>query len=178
MSESHSARKTRGPQVGILVGSDAELPVLQKALEALSDLGIGAELKVASAHGTPEDVAEYARGARDRGLRVLIAGAAGAGHLAGAVAAHTTLPVVAVPVATEPFLGLDSLLATVQMPSGVPVATVAIGGATNAGLLAAQIIGTADEEVAARLAARKSELAENVRAMNRNLVRDKPRVKP
>ncbi len=178
MSESHSARKPRGVQVGILMGSDSDLPVMQKAADALGELGIGCEVKVASAHRTPDDVAEYARGARERGLKVLIAGAGGAAHLAGVIAAYTTLPVIAVPVAIEPLRGLDSLLSMVQMPSGVPVATVAIGGATNAGLLAAQIIGTSDEEVASRLAAHKVELAEACRAKNRNLARDKPRAKP
>ena len=134
-------------------------------------------MRVSSAHRTPDDVAEYARSARERGLKAIIAGAGGAAHLAGVIAAYTTLPVIAVPVAIEPLRGLDSLLSMVQMPSGIPVATVAIGGATNAGLLAAQIIGTSDEEVAARLATHRAELAESCRQKNRNLLRDKPRAK-
>ena len=177
MSESHGSKKTRGPLVGILMGSDSDLPVMQKAADVLADLGIGCEVRVSSAHRTPDDVAEYARSARERGLKAIIAGAGGAAHLAGVIAAYTTLPVIAVPVAIEPLRGLDSLLSMVQMPSGIPVATVAIGGATNAGLLAAQSIGTSDEEVAARLATHRAELAESCRQKNRNLLRDKPRAK-
>lgn len=177
MSESHSGKRPRGPLVGILAGSDSDLPVLQESAAVLADLGIACEVKVVSAHRTPDDVAEFARGARDRGLKVLIAGAGESAQLAGFAAAYTTLPVVAVPVVVGPLLGLDSLLSTVQMPSGSPVATVAIGGGTNAGLLAAQIVGTSDDEVAGRLAALKADLAEACRATNRNLSRDKPRAR-
>lgn len=178
MSEpSGAAGKRREPIVGILMGSDSDLPILQKAADILGELGIGHEVRILSAHRTPVDTAEYARGARERGLKVIIAAAGGAAHLAGVVAAYTTLPVIAVPVAIEPLRGLDSLLSMVQMPSGIPVATVAIGGATNAGLLAAQILGTADAEIATRLDAHREELAEASRQKNRNLVRDKPRAK-
>jgi len=177
MSESHSARKPRGPQVGIVVASDSELPVMHAAADALAELGIPCEMRVASSLRTPDDVAEYARGARERGLKVLVAGAAGSAHLAGALAAHTTLPVVAVPVAKDPLRGLDALLSSVQAPPGTPVATVSIDGAADAGLLAAQIVGTSDEDVAARLASHKLDLAEACRAANRNLARDKPRAK-
>lgn len=175
MSDAQGGSKRREPLVGILMGSETDLPVMQKAADALSEFGIASEIRVSSAHRTPEDVAEFARTARDRGLRVIIAGAGGAAHLAGVIASYTTLPVIAVPVSTEPLRGIDSLLSMVQMPSGVPVATVAIGGATNAGLLAAQILGVADEEIAARLAVHRSGLAEECRQKNRNLSRDKPR---
>lgn len=175
MSDTQAGASRKEPQVGILMGSDSDLPVMQKAAEILAELGIASEVRVSSAHRTPDDVAEYARGARERGLRVIIAGAGGAAHLAGVIAAYTTLPVIAVPVAIEPLRGLDSLLSMVQMPSGIPVATVAIGGATNAGLLAAQVLGTSDPGIAARLAEHRSGLAEACRQKNRNLSRDKPR---
>lgn len=138
-------------RVGILVGSKSDLPVLEKCTKRLEDLGIDYELEVRSAHRTPEDVAEYASTARDRGLKVVICAAGMAAHLAGAVAARTNLPVIGIPVAAGPLNGFDALLATVQMPSGVPVATVAVNGAANAAVLAAQILALSDPELAERL---------------------------
>ena len=139
------------PSVGILVGSKSDLPVLEKCTARLDDLGIEYELEVRSAHRTPEDVAEYASTARDRGLKVIICAAGMAAHLAGAVAARTNLPVIGIPVAAGPLNGFDALLATVQMPSGVPVATVAVNGAANAAVLAAQILALSDPQLASRL---------------------------
>ena len=138
-------------RVGILVGSKSDLPVLEKCTKRLEDLGIDYELEVRSAHRTPEDVAEYASTARDRGLKVVICAAGMAAHLAGAVAARTNLPVIGIPVAAGPLNGFDALLATVQMPSGVPVATVAVNGAANAAVLAAQILALSDPDLAERL---------------------------
>ena len=138
-------------RVGILVGSKSDLPVLEKCTKRLEDLGIDYELEVRSAHRTPEDVAEYASTARDRGLKVIVCAAGMAAHLAGAVAARTNLPVIGIPVAAGPLNGFDALLATVQMPSGVPVATVAVNGAANAAVLAAQILALSDPELAERL---------------------------
>jgi 5-(carboxyamino)imidazole ribonucleotide mutase len=157
------------PQVGILMGSDSDWPTMKAAVEALNEFGIESEARVMSAHRTPDDVAEYARTAHTRGLRVLIAGAGGAAHLAGVVAAFTPLPVIAVPIETKSLGGLDSLLAMVQMPSGVPVATVAIGGARNAGILAAQILGSGDRELQRRILKFKAQLAEESRARNQKL---------
>lgn len=127
--------------VAIVMGSDSDLPVMKQAAEALDKFEIGYEMKVLSAHRTPVEATKYATEARSRGVRVIIAGAGGAAHLAGAMAANTELPVIGVPISIPPLNGQDSLLATVQMPRGVPVATVAIGNAWNAGLLAAQILG-------------------------------------
>ena len=157
------------PLVGILMGSDSDWPTMKAAVEALNEFGIGFEARVMSAHRTPDDVAEYARSAHTRGLRVIIAGAGGAAHLAGVVASFTPLPVIAVPIKSESLGGLDSLLATVQMPAGVPVATVAIGGARNAGILAAQILGSGDPKLQAALLKFKSRLADECRAKNQNL---------
>jgi phosphoribosylaminoimidazole carboxylase PurE protein len=139
------------PSVGILVGSRSDLPVLEKCTARLDDLGVEYELEVRSAHRTPEDVAEYASTARDRGLKIIICAAGMAAHLAGAVAARTNLPVIGIPVAAGPLNGFDALLATVQMPSGVPVATVAVNGAANAAVLAAQILALSDPRLAERL---------------------------
>ncbi len=139
------------PSVGILVGSKSDLPVMEKCTARLDDLGVDYELEVRSAHRTPEDVAEYASTARDRGLKVIICAAGMAAHLAGAVAARTSLPVIGIPVAAGPLNGFDALLATVQMPSGVPVATVAVNGAANAAVLAAQILALSDPRLAERL---------------------------
>ncbi|WP_028314869.1 phosphoribosylamine--glycine ligase [Desulfatibacillum aliphaticivorans] len=152
------------PLVSILMGSDSDLKVMQGATEMLTKLRIPYEMTVASAHRTPERAAEIARTARDRGIKVIIAGAGAAAHLAGALAAQTTLPVIGVPIDATPLAGFDALLATVQMPPGIPVATVAVGkmGAKNAGVLAAQIIGVGDETVAKRLAAFKEKMAEEV----------------
>jgi len=145
------------PQVGILMGSESDRPRMEGAQQVLEELGVPSEVHVMSAHRTPDKVAAYAEGAAGRGIKVLIAGAGMAAHLAGAVAARTVLPVIGVPLDGSPLLGLDALLATVQMPPGVPVATVAVGkaGAKNAGFLAAQIIALGDETLAARLRERR-----------------------
>ena len=139
------------PRVGILVGSQNDMPVLEKCTQRLEDLGIEYEMEVRSAHRDPEGVSEYAGTARERGLGVLICAAGMAAHLAGAVAARTTLPVIGIPVAAGPLNGFDALLSTVQMPTGVPVATVAVNGAGNAAILAAQILALSDDELAQRL---------------------------
>jgi 5-(carboxyamino)imidazole ribonucleotide mutase len=139
-------------EVGIIVGSKSDLPVMQKCVDILDELGVESELRVLSAHRTPAQLGEWARGARERGLKVIVAGAGMAAHLPGAAAAWSTLPVIGVPLASGHLNGLDSLLAIVQMPPGVPVATVAVGeaGAKNAAYLAAQIIGLTRPEVAAK----------------------------
>ena len=139
------------PSVGILVGSESDLPVLEKCTARLMSLGIDFELEVLSAHRDPEGVAEYVASAPGRGIKVFICAAGMAAHLAGAVAARTNLPVIGIPVASGSLSGFDALLSTVQMPSGVPVATVAVNGAANAAVLAAQILALSDPELAARL---------------------------
>ncbi|MFL6031482.1 MAG: 5-(carboxyamino)imidazole ribonucleotide mutase [Rubrobacteraceae bacterium] len=139
------------PSVGILVGSKSDLPILEKCTNRLEDLGIDYELEVRSAHRNPEAVAEYVTSAPERGIKVFICAAGMAAHLAGAVAARTNLPVIGIPIAAGTLGGFDALLATVQMPSGVPVATVAVNGAANAAVLAAQILALSDTELAQRL---------------------------
>lgn len=155
--------------VGIVMGSDSDLPVMRAAAEVCRQFGIGHEVRIVSAHRTPDDMAAYGRGAHTRGLRVIIAGAGGAAHLPGMLAAHTPLPVIGVPIPTEHLRGFDSLLSIVQMPAGVPVATVAIGNARNAGLLAVQIIASDDPALLARVVDYKSQLAETSRAKNQAL---------
>ncbi|HRC84825.1 MAG TPA: 5-(carboxyamino)imidazole ribonucleotide mutase [Thermoanaerobaculia bacterium] len=152
------------PRVGILMGSDSDWPVLEDAYRTLESFGVGAEVRVLSAHRRPEEVAQYARSAAARGLSVLIAAAGGAAHLPGVVAALTHLPVIGIPVQSKDLGGLDSLLSIVQMPSGVPVATMGINRAANAALFALQILATADPRLAERLLAYKVELAEKGRA--------------
>ena len=142
-----------GPLVGVVGGSRSDFPVLEDAVSVLRDLGVAAELKVVSAHRTPDHLFRYAEAAAGRGIRVIVAGAGGAAHLPGMLAAKTTLPVIGVPIPTTHLGGLDSLLSIVQMPRGIPVATVAIGNGTNAGLLAAAILALADPELADRLTA-------------------------
>jgi 5-(carboxyamino)imidazole ribonucleotide mutase len=161
-ASANAAATTAAARVVIVVGSANDLPQVQPASDVLTQLGVAHELRVLSAHRAPEKVAELAKSARERGVRVLIGCAGAAAHLAGALAAHSSLPVIGLPLAVPPLNGLESLLATVQMPSGVPVATVAIGGAENAALLAAQILGTSDDALAARLDARKRELQRKV----------------
>ena len=139
------------PSVGILVGSKSDLPVMEKCTNRFDDLGIDYELEVRSAHRNPEAVAEYVTSAPERGIKVFICAAGMAAHLAGAVAARTNLPVIGIPIAAGTLGGFDALLATVQMPSGVPVATVAVNGAANAAVLAAQILALSDSELAQRL---------------------------
>jgi 5-(carboxyamino)imidazole ribonucleotide mutase len=157
--------------VGILMGSDSDWPTMKLAADALTEFGVGCDVHVMSAHRTPDDVANYARTAHERGLRVIIAGAGGAAHLAGVIAAVTPLPVIAVPIETKALGGLDSLLSMVQMPSGVPVATVAIGGARNAGILAVQILATGDAGLLEKVQQFKLKLAEDARAKDRKLAR-------
>jgi 5-(carboxyamino)imidazole ribonucleotide mutase len=142
-----------GPLVGVVGGSRSDFPVLEEAVKVLSELDVVAELRVVSAHRTPDLLAKYAEDAAGRGIRVIVAGAGGAAHLPGMLAAKTTLPVIGVPIPTQHLGGLDSLLSIVQMPRGIPVATVAIGNATNAGLLAAAILALSDTALADRLAA-------------------------
>ena len=141
------------PRVGVVGGSRSDFPVLEAAVTVLDELGVPSELRVVSAHRTPDHLFRYAETAAQRGIRVLIAGAGGAAHLPGMLAAKTILPVIGVPIPTKQLGGLDSLLSIVQMPRGIPVATVAIGNATNAGLLAAAILAGSDEELGQRLAA-------------------------
>jgi 5-(carboxyamino)imidazole ribonucleotide mutase len=159
------------PLVSIVMGSDSDLEIMREAGKALDDFGIAYEMDVTSAHRSPERTAEYARGAAERGIRVIIAGAGGAAHLAGVIAAHTSLPVIGVPIPSTSLNGLDSLLATVQMPAGIPVATVAIGkpGATNAGILAAQILALSDAGMAKKMTAHKEKLAKGVEEKSKKL---------
>jgi 5-(carboxyamino)imidazole ribonucleotide mutase len=157
------------PAIGILMGSDSDWPVMEEAAKICDQFGVACEARVISAHRRPEDCAEYARSARQRGLKVLIGGAGGAAHLAGVLAAHTTLPVVAVPIPTGLSGGLDSLLSMVQMPPGVPVATVGVGRAGNAALLALQMLALSDAGLAEKLAAYKRELAQKGEAADRKV---------
>ncbi|MGA2858525.1 MAG: 5-(carboxyamino)imidazole ribonucleotide mutase [Candidatus Sulfotelmatobacter sp.] len=159
------------PLVSIVMGSDSDLEIMREAGKALDDFGIAYEIDVTSAHRSPERTAEFARRAAGRGIRVIIAGAGGAAHLAGVIAAHTTLPVIGVPIPSTSLNGMDSLLSTVQMPAGIPVATVAIGkpGATNAGILAAQMIGLADASVAKKLEKHKEKLVRGVEEKSKKL---------
>jgi 5-(carboxyamino)imidazole ribonucleotide mutase len=159
----------RGPLVGIAMGSASDLPTLQPAAEILHRFGVQHEVRVLSAHRTPDAMAAYAREAVGRGIKVLIAGAGGAAHLPGMLAASTPLPVIGVPVATTTLNGLDALLSIVQMPRGVPVATVAIGGGANAGLLAVQILATCDPALLEQLVAYKAELAATARQQDADL---------
>ena len=158
------------PRVAVMMGSDSDLPTMDEAVKVLTEYGVGAEVRILSAHRSPDDTAKFAKKAREKGFSVIIAGAGGAAHLAGVVASHTTLPVIGVPMETKELKGIDSLLSTVQMPSGVPVATVAIGktGARNAGILALQILGVADKAVAKKLENLKRSLVENVRNKDRS----------
>jgi len=161
--------KNTNPLVGIIMGSDSDWPTMKLAAEVCAEFGVPYEAKVVSAHRTPMDMAKYARTAHKRGLRVIIAGAGGAAHLPGMVASHTPLPVIGVPVESKALKGLDSLLSIVQMPTGVPVATVAIGNGRNAGLLAVKILATSDEKLRASLLKFKARMAVESRAKNRKL---------
>jgi 5-(carboxyamino)imidazole ribonucleotide mutase len=145
------------PLVGVVMGSDSDWPVMEAAVTALDELGVACEVDVVSAHRMPEEMLEYGRSAEERGLRVLVAGAGGAAHLPGMLASVTSLPVIGVPVPLRYLDGLDSLLSIVQMPAGVPVATVSVGGARNAGLLAARILGAGEGPEAERLRAAMGE---------------------
>ena len=157
------------PLVGVIMGSDSDLPVLQGAVDVLAEFGVPHEVRIVSAHRTPDVMFDYARAAAGRGLRVIIAGAGGAAHLPGMTASLTALPVIGVPVPLRLLDGLDSLLSIVQMPAGVPVATVAIGNARNAGLLAVRILGTFDEELRMRMEAFQDDLADIVREKDERL---------
>jgi 5-(carboxyamino)imidazole ribonucleotide mutase len=157
------------PLVGVVMGSDSDFSVMADAVAVLNDFGVPHEVQVVSAHRTPEKMIEYGRSARERGLKVIIAGAGGAAHLPGMIAAVTTLPVVGVPVPLARLDGLDSLLSIVQMPAGIPVATVSIGGATNAGLLAVGILSTYDETLAGRLGDYRERLTSIVEQKNQDL---------
>jgi 5-(carboxyamino)imidazole ribonucleotide mutase len=152
------------PVVGVIMGSDSDYEVMTAAVDALVEFDVPHEVRVVSAHRTPLGMAEYAQAAAGRGLRVIIAGAGGAAHLPGMVASMTTLPVIGVPVPLKYLDGMDSLLSIVQMPAGVPVATVSIGGARNAGLLAVRILAAGDAELSARMAGFQASLAETAQA--------------
>ena len=162
---------TKQPKVGILVGSDSDLEVMREAEKRLDTFGIAHETHIMSAHRTPEIAAKYGASAEQRGLQVIICGAGAAAHLAGAIAANTTLPVIGIPIDSSSLKGMDALLATVQMPAGIPVATMAIGkgGAANAGIFAAQIVGRKDTEIAAKLVQFKKEMASGVEDRDRKL---------
>ena len=157
------------PLVGIIMGSDSDMPTMQEAIEILREFDISFEVQVVSAHRTPADMADYATSAHERGLKVIIAGAGGAAHLPGMVAAYTPLPVIGVPVKSSTLNGLDSLLSIVQMPHGVPVATVAIGKAGNAGLLAVKILATANADLLQKMLDYKANMAELSRRKNETL---------
>ena len=160
------AEDTERPIVGVIMGSDSDLPVMQAAADALQEFDVPHEIRIISAHRTPEEMISYGKESAGRGLKVIIAGAGGAAHLPGMVASVTALPVIGVPVGITKLQGLDALLSTVQMPPGVPVATVSIGkpGATNAGVLAAQILAVGDPAIAEKIVAYKKKLAEKVEA--------------
>ncbi|MFO1478091.1 MAG: 5-(carboxyamino)imidazole ribonucleotide mutase [Verrucomicrobiota bacterium] len=162
-------KKENVPLVGIIMGSDSDWPVMEAAYRVCCEFNIACEVRVVSAHRRPDEMARYARSAHRRGLRVIIAGAGGAAHLPGMVASHTPLPVIGVPVESKSLKGLDSLLSIVQMPAGIPVATVAIGGARNAGLLAAAILGSGDEAIRGKVASFKRRLALQSREADRQL---------
>jgi phosphoribosylamine--glycine ligase len=157
-------KNTQTPKVAIVMGSDSDLPVMEETAEVFRKFNIPFEITIASAHRSPKRAAEFAETARSRGIKVIIAGAGHAAHLAGAMAAHTCLPVIGVPIDSSAFQGLDALLSTVQMPPGIPVATVAVGkpGAKNAGVLAVQILALTDPELAEKLEAHKAEMAAQV----------------
>jgi 5-(carboxyamino)imidazole ribonucleotide mutase len=157
------------PLVGVIMGSDSDLPVLQGAIDVLGEFGVACEARVVSAHRTPDVMFEYARTAAERGLKVIIAGAGGAAHLPGMTASFTSLPVIGVPVPLAHLDGVDSLLSIVQMPAGIPVATVGIGNARNAGLLAVRILATADAALAKKLDRYRDDLAATVREKDAKL---------
>lgn len=159
------------PLVGIIMGSDSDLPTMSEAAEVLAEFGIQYEISVVSAHRTPDDMAVYARTAHERGLKVIIAGAGGAAHLPGMTASHSPLPIIGVPVASKMLSGIDSLYSIVQMPAGVPVATVAIGAGKNAGILAVQILSCGNSDLQEKMLAYKQRLADESRLKNNGLTR-------
>lgn len=158
----------QGVDIGIIMGSDSDWPIMQAAVDICQEFNVSYETKIISAHRTPMDMTEYASQAHKRGLRVIIAGAGGAAHLPGMVASLTPLPVIGVPIENKTLKGLDSLLSIVQMPAGVPVASVAIGGAMNAGLLAIEIIAQNDQKLQAAIMQHKDKMAQDSRAKNNN----------
>ena len=162
-------KENNPPLVGIIMGSDSDWPTMEAAYQVCRQFKIPCEVRVVSAHRTPDDMARYAKTAHTRGRRVIIAGAGGAAHLPGMVASHTPLPVIGVPVESKSLKGLDSLLSIVQMPSGIPVATVAIGGAKNAGLLAVSILGAGDDKIRSQIISFKRKLAATSRERDRKL---------
>ena len=169
----------RRPLVAILMGSDSDLPIMSETAEILKEFKVPYEIHVLSAHRSPHLAADFARQAHAKGLKVLIAGAGGAAHLAGVVAAHSILPVIGVPVDSTPLNGIDALLATVQMPAGIPVAAVAVGksGARNAGILAVQMLGLSDPEISKKLSEFKKRLAEGVREKDKKLQKQLSQIK-
>ena len=169
------AENSQKPKVGILMGSDSDLDIMAEAEKRLDSFGIAYETRILSAHRTPHETQKYAESAAERGLEAIIVGAGAAAHLAGVVAAHTTLPVIGVPIDSSSLKGLDALLATVQMPGGIPVATMAIGkaGATNAGIFAAEILARKDAAIAARLTRFKEEMTAGVLEKDKKLQRER-----
>ena len=158
-------------QVGIIMGSKSDLPVMQKAIDILKEFGIDSDVKIVSAHRTPEVMFEYAKNARTNGIKVIIAGAGGAAHLPGMVASISTLPIIGVPIKSRNSIdGWDSILSILQMPEGVPVATVALNGASNAGIIAAQILGIEDSSIFEKLSQYKESLKEKVIKTNKDLM--------
>lgn len=157
-------------KIAVIMGSSSDMPTMSEATKVLEEYGAAYEVKILSAHRSPDDTAKFAKNARSRGFSIIIAGAGGAAHLAGVVASHTTLPVIGVPMETKELKGIDSLLSTIQMPSGVPVATVAIGktGAKNAAILALEILGVTDKAIEKKLNSFKRALVESVRSKNRS----------
>lgn len=160
---------TRQPLVGVIMGSDSDLPVMQGAIDVLAEFDIAHEVRIVSAHRTPDVMADYARTAADRGIQVIIAGAGGAAHLPGMTASMTPLPVIGVPVPIQPLDGMDSLLSIVQMPSGVPVATVGVGNARNAGLLAVRMLAMTDDGLRKAMVAFQDRMHDDVRAKDERL---------
>ncbi len=157
------------PLVGIIMGSESDFPVMEGAANILKEFGVPFDIRVLSAHRTPDETAEYAKTARARGMKVIIAAAGGAAHLGGVIAAYTTLPVLGVPISSKDLKGLDSLLSIVQMPSGIPVASLAINGSKNAALLAIQILATADTDMAAKMDDYREAMLTKVANMNRSV---------
>ena len=157
-------------KVAIIMGSDSDLCTMSEAVKVLNKYGVASDVRILSAHRSPDDTAKFAKSAREKGFSVIIAGAGGAAHLAGVIASHTTLPVIGVPMETKELKGIDSFLSTIQMPSGVPVATVSIGktGAKNAGILALEILGVTDRKMAKKLESLKRSLIESVSNKNRS----------
>ena len=164
-----TSKPAKKPLVGILMGSDSDYATMKLAADVCDEFGVPSEILVCSAHRTPTDTAKYASTAEKRGLKVIIAGAGGAAHLPGVIAAFTVLPVIGIPIESKAMHGIDSLYSIVQMPAGIPVATVAIGGARNAGLLAVQILATSDLRLQAKLRTCKKDLAAASRAKNKKL---------